>query len=253
MKNVLEFYLPGDFERELELPWNLYDDNETNYRSPFWRDYARIIHSPALRRLKGKTQLFPGIESDFFRCRLTHSLEVSEIGKSIAIRLNYYIKEMYNKNELSYNENNFINLDLVSLACLAHDIGHPPFGHQGENALDECMKDYGGFEGNAQTLRILAVLEKKNYTPLESINDFSGVDPDGFDFRKGLNLCFRSLASIIKYNNSFDHRTNFDDVFKGYFSNENKLVNKIWEKVIGKNYKRLKKLKTIECQIMDIA
>ena len=188
MKKPYQFYKKSDFEREIDLTWNVHDSNEHQYRTPFWRDYARLIHSPAFRRLKGKTQLFPGIESDFFRCRLTHSLEVAEIGKSIAIKFNYYLKNEYKKKELTYDENNLIDLDLVAMACLGHDIGHPPFGHQGEEALDECMKDFGGFEGNAQTLRIVGVLEKKDYIPKDDMFDYSGVDKKGNDCRKGLNL-----------------------------------------------------------------
>lgn len=123
------------------------------YRSDFRRDYARLVHSPAFRRLDGKTQLFPGVESDFFRNRLTHSLEVAQIAKSIALKLNYesqFIADLGG-----------IDTDLVEVAGLAHDLGHPPFGHNGELTLDQCMLAYGGFEGNAQTLRILSRLEKK--------------------------------------------------------------------------------------------
>lgn len=139
-----KLYKSSDFERIV----NLNDD----YRHPFRRDYARIIHSPAFRRLQGKTQLFPCFESDFFRNRMTHSLEVAQVANSIAIYL-----EKNNK----YFEKNPIHPDLLNAVCLAHDLGHPPFGHNGERALDDCMKNSGGFEGNAQTLRILCCLEKK--------------------------------------------------------------------------------------------
>ena len=100
--------------------------------------------------------MFPGSESDFFRNRLTHSLEVAQIAKSIALRIN---------GEHEYFKKYSIDLDLVETAALAHDLGHPPFGHNGEKALDECMRDKGGFEGNAQTLRVLARLEKKELEP----------------------------------------------------------------------------------------
>src|SRR6516162_9768009 len=130
-----------------------YDRGDSNYRSDFERDYARILHSPAFRRLMGKTQLFPSDENDFFRNRLTHSLEVAQIASSIARRIN--------------RTNNFykkypINERLCELAALAHDIGHPPFGHNGELSLNGLMNGSGGFEGNAQTLRILSKLEKKD-------------------------------------------------------------------------------------------
>src|SRR6476660_4285395 len=123
------------------------------WRSSYRRDYARLIHSSAFRRLTQKTQLFPGNESDFFRNRLTHSLEVAQIAKSIGQKLNY---------EVDFFRSNKIKLDLLEFAALAHDIGHPPFGHIGERALDDFMKPVGGFEGNAQTLRIISKLEKKS-------------------------------------------------------------------------------------------
>ncbi|MGB0788054.1 MAG: deoxyguanosinetriphosphate triphosphohydrolase family protein, partial [Marinirhabdus sp.] len=165
------------------------EENKSNldvedYRSHFSRDYARLLHSPSFRRLTGKTQLFPNNETDFFRNRLTHSLEVSQIAKSIARRLNH-------NHKLNIDE------DLVSFSALAHDLGHPPFGHQGEEALDECMLKYGGFEGNAQTLRIITKIEKKIVN-----EDYPcGIDADGKDIRKGLNLTYRAISSILKYDN----------------------------------------------------
>lgn len=134
-------------EREIVEPS---DHKPEPYRTEWRRDYARLIHSAAFRRLQGKTQLFPGPESDFFRNRLTHSMEVAQIAKSIAIKLN---NEKF--------QDAAVDTDLVEVAGLAHDLGHPPFGHNGEKALDDCMKRYGGFEGNAQTLRILAKLRNR--------------------------------------------------------------------------------------------
>src|ERR1700733_4848039 len=119
----LEFYHQGDHTRMVEIPDS---GSPEHYRSPFRRDYARIVHTPAFRRLQRKTQLFPGDESDFFRNRMTHSLEVAQIAKSIAIRLNYLIREKYGEDAGS------IDTDLVELISLAHDMGHPPFGHTGE-------------------------------------------------------------------------------------------------------------------------
>lgn len=113
------------------------------------------------------------MEHDFFRNRLAHSLEVAQIAKSIALRLNHCD---------SYFADNPIDLDLVETAALAHDLDHPPFGNNGERALDDCMKDRGGFEGNAQSLRILVRLGKKEPPP-----------PD-----VGLNLTHRTLAATLK-------------------------------------------------------
>lgn len=165
----LLMYGPEDKKRPLNTVRYDNEPEELFHRNDFWRDYARLLNSPSFRRLKGKTQLFPGQESDFYRCRLTHSLEVAQIAKSIANRLNYRLETIHFKERPSntriHPKNSFINTDLVELAALGHDIGHPPFGHQGEYELDNLMKNAGGFEGNAQTLRILSTLEKKEYDP----------------------------------------------------------------------------------------
>lgn len=116
----------------------------------FNRDLARVIHSASFRRLRNKAQLFPTTESDAFRTRLTHSLEVSQIAQGLAKQA-----------AAEHEELKPISLDLINMAALAHDIGHPPFGHNGERALNDWMKKAGGFEGNAQNLRVLARLEKK--------------------------------------------------------------------------------------------
>jgi dGTPase len=159
-------------------------------RTPFRRDWSRLIHSPCFRRLQGKTQLFPSDENDFYRNRLTHSLEVSQIASGIA--------ENFNAKPDSFFAENPIDVDLVYFAGLAHDLGHPPFGHNGEKALDKLMARYGGFEGNAQTLRILARLEKKETESFPSTEDPQSV-VDNKDFRCGLNVTYRSLASVLKY------------------------------------------------------
>jgi dGTPase len=131
-------------------------------RSEFQRDRDRIIHSTAFRRLEYKTQVFVNHEGDLFRTRLTHSMEVAQIARSIA----RYLK---------------LNEDLVEAISLAHDLGHTPFGHAGQKALNACMKDYGGFEHNLQSLRVVDVLE----------DHYAAFD--------GLNLCFETREGILKH------------------------------------------------------
>ena len=140
-------------------------NKETNskYRSPFQRDRDRIIHSASFRRLKHKTQVFVNTEGDHFRTRITHSIEVAQIARSVA----KFLK---------------LNEDLSETLSLAHDLGHTPFGHAGEDALNECMDDYGGFDHNLQTLRIVMFLENKY-----------------FKFN-GLNLTIETLDGLLKHN-----------------------------------------------------
>ena len=139
----------------------------SKYRSPFQRDRDRIIHSASFRRLKHKTQVFVNTEGDHFRTRITHSIEVAQIARSIA----KYLK---------------LNEDLAETLSLAHDLGHTPFGHAGEDALDECMQNYGGFDHNLQTLRIVMFLENKY-----------------FKFA-GLNLTLETLEGLLKHNGPVD-------------------------------------------------
>ena len=123
------------------------NDRPDDYRSPFQIDRDRIIYTPSFRRLQSKTQVFLSGEYDFYRTRLTHSLEVAQIGRSICNRLK--------KRSTTLSDEYFIDPDLVEAACLSHDLGHPPFGHAGERVLHSIMQNQGGFEGNAQTLRQL--------------------------------------------------------------------------------------------------
>ena len=269
-ERLLPLYNNGDFERD---PISVVGEkivqehvDPLDKRSPFQRDCSRLIHSPSFRKLQGKTQIFPGLESDFLRNRLTHSMEVADIGKSVALRVNDF-------SEWSGIEP--INLDLVEFACLAHDLGHPPFGHVGERALNDCMLQFGKFEGNAQTFRILARIEKKRTLPdsVYSIYVNQGFDmPIGGgkyrDLRKGLNLTSRSLASVLKYDNCIENgdlNKKLDSigkgVVKGYYEVDLDTIDAIKEDVTkAYDQKTVKKalqfsdgFKTIECSIMDLA
>lgn len=229
----MPLYTDADDQRECE-------DGSTvdPWRSAFRRDYARVLHSPSWRRLQGKTQLFPGHESDFFRNRLTHSLEVSQIAEGIAERLNHIDP---------YLQNNKLSPRLCAAAGLMHDLGHPPFGHNGEHALDKMMREYGGFEGNAQTLRIITRLEKKVYFPQTN----GSQSPDQ---RAGLNLSFRSIASALKYDSPIPPVRAADaSLSKGYYADATDLIDRVKDAVEPKWRNRDVSFKTIECSIMDIA
>ena len=145
----------------------IFNESSSKYRSPFQRDRDRIIHSASFRRLKHKTQVFVNTEGDHFRTRITHSMEVAQIARSIARYLN-------------------LNEDLAECLSLAHDLGHTPFGHAGEDSLDECMDNYGGFDHNLQTLRIVMFLENK-YLRFN-----------------GLNLSIETLEGLLKHNGPVD-------------------------------------------------
>ena len=139
------------------------NENETDFRTCFQRDRDRILHSSAFRRLKHKTQVFLNEQGDYYRTRLTHTLEVSQISRSIAFALN-------------------LNEDLTEAIALSHDLGHPPFGHAGEEILNSKMLDFGGFDHNEQALRIICDLEKRYH-------NFNG-----------LNLSWETIEGIIKHN-----------------------------------------------------
>jgi dGTPase len=141
----------------------LVPEPESPTRTPFQRDRDRIIHSTAFRRLKHKTQVFVAHEGDHYRTRLTHSIEVAQIARALARALR-------------------ADEDLAEAIALVHDFGHTPFGHTGEDALDDCMRPWGGFDHNAQSLRVVTALERR----------YAAFD--------GLNLCWETLEGLVKHN-----------------------------------------------------
>lgn len=221
MKN--RFYEKFDWERREESPGVASGD----YRSPFQVDRDRIIHTSAFRCLQNKTQVFFSGEYDFYRTRLTHSIEVAQIGRSICYRLNQTSSLLEGEAQ--------IDSDLVEAACLAHDIGHPPFGHTGERTLHRLMGPFGGFEGNAQTLRILTEIL---------------FGPD-----RGMNPTRALLDGVLKYKTLFgeveDQKNHFlyrdqGDVLK-FVTAQQEFPYDITPGR-GRN-----QFRSIECQIMDWA
>ncbi len=153
--------------RSKDTKGRAYLDDEPDYRTSFQRDRDRIIHTTAFRRLEYKTQVFVNYEGDYFRTRLTHTLEVSQIGRTVARALG-------------------ANEDLVEAICLAHDLGHSPFGHSGEMSLASLMKDYGGFDHNKQSLRIVTELEQR------------------YPEFPGLNLTWEVREGMVKHESEYD-------------------------------------------------
>ena len=161
-----------------------YIEKKSSLRSPYQRDRDRILHSTAFRRLKHKTQVFVNTSGDHYRTRITHSLEVSQIARTLA--------KVFKLNE-----------DLAETLSLAHDLGHTPFGHAGEEALNECMLNSGGFDHNIQTLRIVTLLENRYYN------------------FKGLNLTFETLDGLIKHNGPILNKTKLDKILgRNFFKNK---------------------------------
>jgi len=156
-------------------------EKKSNLRSPYQRDRDRIVHSTAFRRLKHKTQVFVNTTDDHYRTRITHSLEVAQIARTLAKHFK-------------------LNEDLCETLSLAHDLGHTPFGHAGEEALNDCMRGHGGFDHNIQTIRIVTLLENKYYN------------------FKGLNLTFETLDGLIKHNGPVHNLTKFNNILgKNFF------------------------------------
>ena len=153
--------------RSKDLKGRAYLDNEPDYRTAFQRDRDRVLHTTAFRRLEYKTQVFINFEGDYFRTRLTHTLEVAQVGRTIARALG-------------------ANEDLVEAICLAHDLGHSPFGHAGEYTLARLMKDYGGFDHNKQSLRIVTELEQR------------------YPEFPGLNLTWEVREGMVKHESEYD-------------------------------------------------
>ncbi len=157
-----------------------YREKKSNLRTPYQRDRDRIVHSTAFRRLKHKTQVFINTTGDHFRTRITHSMEVAQIARTLA----KYFR---------------LNEDLCETLSLAHDLGHTPFGHAGEDALDECMIESGGFDHNIQTLRIVTLLENKYYN------------------FKGLNLTYETLDGLIKHNGPMTDLSKLNNILGNNF------------------------------------
>ncbi len=168
----------------LKSKGRFFKEKKTPLRSDFQRDRDRIIHSTAFRRLKHKTQVFVNTSGDHFRTRITHSLEVAQIARTLS--------KFFNLNE-----------DLCETLSLAHDLGHTPFGHAGEDALNHCMRKFGGFDHNIQTLRIILFLENRYY-----------------EF-KGLNLTLETLDGLIKHNGPIKNLNKFNKILGlSYFKNK---------------------------------
>ncbi len=164
----------------LKSKGRFFKENKTKLRTDFQRDRDRIIHSTSFRRLKHKTQVFVNTTGDHYRTRITHSLEVAQIARTLA----KYFK---------------LNEDLCETLSLAHDLGHTPFGHAGEEALNDCMKQHGGFDHNIQTIRIVTLLENKYYN------------------FKGLNLTFETLDGLIKHNGPINDLEKYNNILGNNF------------------------------------
>jgi dGTPase len=197
-----------------------------DYRTPFQTDRDRIIYSSAFRRLQAKTQVFLSGEFDFYRTRLTHSLEVAQIGRSICS----FLKQT----SPFLNDDFFVDPDLVEAICLAHDIGHSPFGHAGERTLHHLMRQYGGFEGNAQSLHIIA----------ETIYP-------GADSRRGMNPTRAFIDGILKYKRLFREQPEAPNQF--IYDEQAYLRGFVLGEIDPDTLTDLNRFRSLECEIMDWA
>ena len=196
------------------------------YRTAFQTDRDRIIYSSAFRRLQAKTQVFLSGEFDFYRTRLTHSLEVAQIGRSISS----FLKQT----SPALHEDFFIDPDLVEAVCLTHDLGHSPFGHAGERTLHQLMKEFGGFEGNAQSLRIIT----------ETI--YAGLDS-----RRGMNPTRAFIDGILKYKRLFREDAEAPNQF--IYDEQEYLRIFVLGDVDASEIGDLNHFRSLECEIMDWA
>ncbi|PHR84969.1 MAG: dGTPase [Colwellia sp.] len=228
---------------------------QQDHRDPFQRDRARILHSAAFRRLQSKTQVMASGQSDFYRTRLTHSLEAAQIGSGITSQLRFKYPTLCQVLIPATDS-------LIEAICLAHDIGHPPFGHGGEVALHYMMRDHGGFEGNGQTFRIVARLEP-------------------FSEHHGMNLSRRTLLGLMKYPQVLEQlnkpiRNSTIDNFrqlkasewhppKGLYSDDSEIIDWLLSSLSATDRKLFQQIETIEnghnktkfksldCSIMELA
>ncbi|MFA6467761.1 MAG: dNTP triphosphohydrolase [Bacteroidota bacterium] len=204
------------------------DERKNDYRTPFEQDRDRIIHTASFRRLQAKTQVFLSGEYDFYRTRLTHSLEVAQIGRAICSYLQ--------RKSSFFSDTFYIDPHLVEAICLSHDLGHPPFGHAGERTLHAVMKQFGGFEGNAQTLRLLT---ETVYSDKVS--------------RKGMNPTRSFLDGVLKYKTLFGELENPKNHF--IYNEQKQFLDFVFDGTdITKAFKAGKardNFRSIECQIMD--
>ncbi len=213
------------------------DDDD---RTPFQVDRDRIIFSYAFRRLQSKTQVFQAGEYDFYRTRLTHTIEVARIGRAIS--------DWLNRNSGFLNKDFFIDPDLVEAVCLAHDLGHPPFGHNGERKLNALMWRYGGFEGNAQTLRI--------------ITDLFYERPDN---PMGMSPTRAFLDGVLKYKNLYSEKIDLSNLKQPIYPTNHFIYDEQKDfrqfafgeidlnKLLDSDLNLILKIKSIECEIMDWA
>lgn len=205
-------------------------ERHDDYRTPFEQDRDRIIHTASFRRLQAKTQVFLSGEYDFYRTRLTHSLEVAQIGRSICSYLQ--------RNSPVFSDTYHIDPHLVEAVCLSHDLGHPPFGHAGERTLHTVMRPHGGFEGNAQTLRLLT----------ETVYSHKSS-------RKGMNPTRAFLDGVLKYKTLFSELENPKNHF--VYDEQREFLEFVFDGAdIFSAFpagKERDAFRSIECQIMDWA